>query len=119
MSSYENETPSGTVADDSYVSRSGPKNEEVSVQSDRERVEDPVEESVVESGLRLGRDEREAIDTANIIDDRTRHAKPVTGTYRLPGDDEGLPVDDEGLTADDGTSSADDGASSAGVEASE
>lgn len=54
MSSYENETPSGTVADDSYVSRSGPKNEEVSVQSDRERVEDPVEESVVESGLRLG-----------------------------------------------------------------
>ncbi|KAI6082474.1 hypothetical protein F4821DRAFT_246996 [Hypoxylon rubiginosum] len=100
MSSYENEAPSGAVADDSYVSRPGHKNEEVPVQSDREVVEDPIDENVADSDLQLGRDEKDAIDTSNIIDDRTRHAKPVTGTYRQPGDDEGLPDDD-------GTSSAD------------
>ncbi|EPE26518.1 hypothetical protein GLAREA_02431 [Glarea lozoyensis ATCC 20868] len=36
-------------------------------------------------------DEKEAIDTSNVLKgDRTRHAKPV-GTYREPGDEEGLP----------------------------
>ncbi|XXH06041.1 hypothetical protein Hte_012486 [Hypoxylon texense] len=100
MSSYENEAPSADVADDSYVSRSGHKNEEIPVQSDRERVEDPIDEAVADSDVQLNRDEKEAIDTSNIIGDRTRHAKPAAGTYRQPGDDEGLPTDD-------GTSSAD------------
>ncbi|KAI0169902.1 hypothetical protein GGR52DRAFT_487378 [Hypoxylon sp. FL1284] len=100
MSSYESEAPSGAVADDSYVSRPGHKHEEMPVQSDQERVEDPIDENVADSDAQLGRDEKEAIDSSNIIDQRTRHAKPATGTYRQPGDEEGLP-------ADDGTSSAD------------
>lgn len=54
MSSYENEAPSGAVADDSYVSRPGHKNEEVPVQSDREVVEDPIDENVADSDLQLG-----------------------------------------------------------------
>jgi hypothetical protein len=40
------------------------------------------------------RDDKEAIDKSNIIDDRTRGAKPVA-TYREPGDTEGLPEDPE------------------------
>ncbi|KAI1771995.1 hypothetical protein F4818DRAFT_185238 [Hypoxylon cercidicola] len=100
MSSYENEAPSGAVADNSYVSRPGHKNEEVPVQSDQDRVEYPIDESIADSDSQLGRDEKEAIDTSNIIGDRTRHAKPAAGTYRQPGDEEGLPTDD-------GTSSAD------------
>lgn len=43
------------------------------------------------------RDEADAIDQSNIIDGRTRGAKP-TGGYTEPGDEEGLP-------ANDGTSS--------------
>ena len=40
------------------------------------------------------RDDKDAIDTSNIIDERTRHAKPAEGTYREPGDEEGIPTDD-------------------------
>lgn len=39
------------------------------------------------------RDDKEAIDRSNIIDERTRHAKPTTN-YREPGDEEGLPSND-------------------------
>jgi hypothetical protein len=38
------------------------------------------------------RDDRDAIDESNIIDERTRGAKPQ-GTYQEPGDEEGLPSD--------------------------
>ena len=48
----------------------------------------------------LVRDDKEAIDESNILDSKTRHAKPAQGSYREPGDEEGLPMDD-------GTSSAD------------
>ena len=44
------------------------------------------------------RDEKDAIDKSNIIDERTRGAAQPGGTYQEPGDEEGLP-------ADDGTSS--------------
>lgn len=43
MSSYENEAPSGEVVDNSYVSRSGHKNEPLNVVSDQERVAEPVD----------------------------------------------------------------------------
>jgi hypothetical protein len=48
------------------------------------------------------RDEKDAIDTSNIIDERTRGATKKAGTYTEPSDEEGL---DE-VTADgqDGTS---------------
>ncbi|KAI2620456.1 hypothetical protein GGR54DRAFT_639489 [Hypoxylon sp. NC1633] len=91
---------SNDTTDDSYVSRPGHKGEEVPVQSDQERVEDPINEVEADTDEQLVRDDKEAIDTSNIIDERTRHAKPTSGTYQMPGDDEGLP-------ADDGTSSAD------------
>ncbi|KAI0839225.1 hypothetical protein F5Y06DRAFT_295845 [Hypoxylon sp. FL0890] len=100
MPSYNNEAPSGNVADNSYVSRSGHKNEEIPVQSDGDLVEDPIDEGKADSDEQLERDDREAIDKSNIIDERTRHAKPSNGTYRQPGDEEGLPTED-------GTSSAD------------
>lgn len=38
-------------------------------------------------------DEKEAIDESNIVDERTRGAKP-SGSYAEPGDEEGLPTDD-------------------------
>lgn len=43
------------------------------------------------------RDDADAIDQSNIIDGRTRGAKP-SGGYAEPGDEEGLP------NAEDGTS---------------
>ncbi|KAI1818209.1 hypothetical protein GGS20DRAFT_345315 [Poronia punctata] len=95
MSGYENEAPSGKVADDSYVT----KNEEVPVVSDSAGVEDPIDDATADTDQQLERDEKEAIDKSNIIDDRTRGAKPTT-TYKEPGDEEGLP-------ANDGTSSTD------------
>lgn len=36
------------------------------------------------------RDDAEAIDESNILDDRTRGARPSQG-YKEPGDEEGLP----------------------------
>lgn len=47
--------------------------------------------------LLAARDDAEAIDTDNIIDSRTRGAKPAGG-YKEPGDEEGLP-DDTGVSS--------------------
>ncbi|KAK7967335.1 uncharacterized protein PG986_001612 [Apiospora aurea] len=99
MSSYDNEAPSGEVADNSYVSRSGHKNEPLNVVSDQERVEDPIDADKADSDEQLVRDDTEAIDRSNILDERTRGAAKPKGTYAEPGDEEGLP-------ANDGTSSA-------------
>lgn len=44
------------------------------------------------------RDDNEAIDESNIIDQKTRHAKP-TGEYREPGDEEGLPGPEDGTSS--------------------
>ncbi|KAH7329458.1 hypothetical protein B0I35DRAFT_474062 [Stachybotrys elegans] len=84
--------PSGDVRDDSYVSRSGTKHEPMPVQSDNAKVEDPIDENVADTDEQLARDDAEAIDKSNIVGERTRGAKP-TGTYREPGDEEGLPSD--------------------------
>ncbi|XDG08852.1 hypothetical protein ABKA04_008467 [Annulohypoxylon sp. FPYF3050] len=43
--------------------------------------------------LPLTRDDKDAIDTSNIIGERTRHARPLSGTYEMPGDEEGLPME--------------------------
>jgi hypothetical protein len=55
MSSYENEAPSGEFRDDSYVSRSGHKNEPLAVQSDNDRVEDPINADKADSDAQLGK----------------------------------------------------------------
>lgn len=36
------------------------------------------------------RDDKDAIDQSNILDERTRGATAKQGTYREPGDEEGL-----------------------------
>ncbi|KAH6898242.1 hypothetical protein B0T10DRAFT_555574 [Thelonectria olida] len=91
------EAPSGEVMDDSYVSRSGSKNEAIPVQSDSDRVIDPIDTSKADTDAQLEKDDAEAIDTRNIMKERTRHAQPE-GSYREPGDTEGLP-DDTGRSA--------------------
>ncbi|ETS84584.1 hypothetical protein PFICI_02609 [Pestalotiopsis fici W106-1] len=88
MSSYENEVPS----DNSYVSRPGHKNEALGVVSDETKIEDPVDSRTADSDEQLERDDKEAINKDNIINERTRHAKPE-GSYQEPGDEEGLPTD--------------------------
>ena len=50
------------------------------------------------TNCRIVRDGSDAIDKDNIIDERTRGAKPE-GSYREPGDDEGIPTDEEGIVA--------------------
>ena len=38
------------------------------------------------------KDDVDAIDKSNIIEDRTRGAGKASGTYREPGDEEGMPT---------------------------
>ncbi|KAM0451952.1 hypothetical protein ACHAPV_009767 [Trichoderma viride] len=70
------------LQDDSYASQ---MNEPVPVQSDNKEIEDPVDASFADSDQQLAQDDREAIDESNIMDERTRGAKP-RGTYQEPGD---------------------------------
>ncbi|KAH9892141.1 hypothetical protein F4778DRAFT_784884 [Xylariomycetidae sp. FL2044] len=92
---YDNEAPSGRVTENSYVSRPGHKSEEVPVVSDQERIEDPVDGVKADTDEQLTRDDNDAIDSSNIMEGgRTRGAAKPSGTYREPGDDEGLPEND-------------------------
>jgi hypothetical protein len=114
------DAPTGEFQDNSYVSRPGQKAETLAVQSDNTKVEDPIDPNTADTDEQLGtgldihlwafslcfieqcptdwhlteRDDNEAIDRSNILDERTRHATQKAGTYREPGDDEGLPADD-------------------------
>ncbi|KAJ1330953.1 hypothetical protein MN608_04409 [Microdochium nivale] len=85
--------PTGEYSDDSYVSRPGQKDGPVPVTSGNEEVESAYKEGAADSDAQLERDEKDAIDEDNIIDDRTRNAKPK-GNYKEPGDEEGLPTND-------------------------
>ncbi|KAK1497046.1 hypothetical protein CTAM01_08058 [Colletotrichum tamarilloi] len=82
------EAPTGDVQDNEYVSRQGDR-EPVSVLGDDAKVEDPIDAETADSDAQLERDDKEAIDKSNIVEGRTRGAKP-TGEYREPGDTEGL-----------------------------
>lgn len=44
------------------------------------------------------RDDADAIDENNIIDDRTRGAAKEKGSYAEPGDEEGLPGPEDGTS---------------------
>ncbi|KAK6335430.1 hypothetical protein TWF696_002207 [Orbilia brochopaga] len=57
-----------------------------------------VDPNTADSDEQLVRDDEEAIDESNIIDSRTRGAKP-RNTYREPGDEEGLPGPDDGTSS--------------------
>lgn len=112
---YDGET--ATTQDD-YVSRTGQK-DVVPVQSDNENVEDPIDAETADSDAQLGqfllhlkrcfflctdnitpseRDDINAIDSSNIIEDRTRGAAKQQGTYTEPGDEEGLPGPEDGTS---------------------
>ena len=99
--------------DDQYVSRTGQKQAEVPVQSDNDKVEDPIDAEKADTDEQLGwssfchstlkfalltgrteKDDNEAIDKSNIVEGRTRGAAKSGGAYREPGDDEGIPTDD-------------------------
>ncbi|KAH3980799.1 hypothetical protein HBH70_064200 [Parastagonospora nodorum] len=91
--------PSGTVADDDYKSRTGQS--EIPVQSDSAAIEATEYDNGGDSEQQLEKDENEAIDKTNILDERTRGATKKAGTYTEPGDD----VDDLTAGGQDGTSS--------------
>lgn len=117
--------PRGDAQDNDYVSRPGQKEAGIPVLSDDAPIEDPVDAEVADSDEQLGkdpflpliisasakhqaienetnhsaaRDETEAIDKSNIIEEKTRGAKP-TGSYREPGDEEGLPGPEDGTSS--------------------
>ncbi|KAM0268531.1 hypothetical protein ACHAQH_009970 [Verticillium albo-atrum] len=96
MSDNYNNDAGVDVKDNDYVSREA--REPVSVQSDDAKVEDPIDVNTADSDAQLERDDKDAIDTDNILDERTRSAKP-DGSYREPGDDEGLPGPEDGTSS--------------------
>lgn len=87
---------------------------QVPVQDDNAPVEEGVDAATADSDAQLGahsqtkrhplivvvansgepeRDDNEAIDKSNIVEGRTRGAKPEGGSYREPGDSEALPAE--------------------------
>ena len=50
---YENEAPTGQVADNEYMDRPGEKGGPVSVQSDSAKVEDPIDANTADSDEQL------------------------------------------------------------------
>ncbi|KAI4613014.1 hypothetical protein J4E90_000186 [Alternaria incomplexa] len=93
------EIPNGNAMDNDYKSRTGQT--EIPVQNDEAPVEATEYTNGGDSDAQLERDEKDAIDKSNILDERTRGATKKSGTYTEPGDEEGL-----GAAADgsDGTS---------------
>ncbi|OAP63319.1 hypothetical protein AYL99_02546 [Fonsecaea erecta] len=90
----EGSTTADTVQND-YKSRTGQSH--IPVQGDDAPVEDPIDANKADSDEQLARDDADAIDESNIIDERTRGAaKP--GQYREPGDEEGLPGPEDGTS---------------------
>ncbi|KAH8744778.1 hypothetical protein BGZ57DRAFT_289066 [Hyaloscypha finlandica] len=92
------DAPAGDAQDNDYVSRTGQKQGPIPVQSDNDAVEDPIDGATADSDEQLARDDNEAIDSANIVDGRTRGAKP-SGGYREPGDEEGLGGPEDGASS--------------------
>ncbi|KAF2500624.1 hypothetical protein BU16DRAFT_557080 [Lophium mytilinum] len=83
------------VADDTYKSRTGQN--EIPVQSDNAPVNDPIDADTANSDEQLVRDDQDAIDKSNIIEDRTRGA--AKESYAEPGDEEGLPGPEDGTSS--------------------
>ncbi|KAG0649652.1 hypothetical protein D0Z07_4066 [Hyphodiscus hymeniophilus] len=109
-------TDQADVQDNDYVSRAGQKQDPIPVQSDGADVEDPISAETANSDEQLGeindtsdlaylililnvvKDDNDAIDRSNVINERTRGAKP-SGGYREPGDEEGLPGPEDGTSS--------------------
>jgi hypothetical protein len=110
----QNEIPNGDSTNNAYASRAGQS--EVPVINDDAPVEDPIEHTTADSDESLGvlaspshltivlikcsvQDDKEAIDSSNIIESRTRGAAKKAGTYAEPGDYEGLPGPEDGTSS--------------------
>ncbi|KAF2872155.1 hypothetical protein BDV95DRAFT_543793 [Massariosphaeria phaeospora] len=89
--------PTGDVTDNDYASRSGQYT--IPVQKDDAPIDEPYDAATADSDQQLQRDEKDAIDSSNIIEERTRGATKKAGTYAEPGDEEGLPGPDDGTSA--------------------
>lgn len=59
---------------------------------------DSIESRCFVCSLFVAKDDADAIDQSNIIEGRTRGAKP-TGGYAEPGDEEGLPGPEDGTSS--------------------
>ncbi|KAF3011085.1 hypothetical protein E8E13_011250 [Curvularia kusanoi] len=92
----------GSEQEKGYESRTGQS--EIRVLKDDAPLErtEYNDREVADSDRQLERDERDAIDEDNILDERTRGAAKQAGTYAEPGDDEGL---ERAVEGNDGTSS--------------
>ncbi|KZM21987.1 uncharacterized protein EKO05_0005067 [Ascochyta rabiei] len=92
----------GSEQEKGYESRTGQS--EIPVLKDDAPVETTEfnDREAADSDQQLERDEKDAIDQDNILDERTRGATKKSGTYTEPGDDEGL---EGAVEANDGTSS--------------
>ncbi|KAF2708200.1 hypothetical protein K504DRAFT_534838 [Pleomassaria siparia CBS 279.74] len=60
----------GDAIDDDYVSRPGQN--EIKVQKDSAPVEDPIDPNTADSDAQLAKDDKDAIDSSNIVEGRTR-----------------------------------------------
>ena len=113
------DVPAGDSMDNDYKSRTGQSH--IPVQSDDAPVPDPIDPATADSDETLGtlfclraclgftiqenpanvvaaRDDSDAIDKSNIIDGRTRGAKP-SGGYTEPSDEAGLPGPEDGTSS--------------------
>ncbi|KAF7197601.1 hypothetical protein HII31_01104 [Pseudocercospora fuligena] len=90
------DAPAGDAQDNDYQSRTGQSH--IPVQSDNADVEDPIDPETADSDAQLEADDKNAIDSSNIVDGRTRGAAKSGGAYREPGDEEGLPGPEDGTS---------------------
>ncbi|KAH8732554.1 hypothetical protein GQ44DRAFT_735426 [Phaeosphaeriaceae sp. PMI808] len=101
MSSNQYNAPTGDAVDDDYQSRTSQS--EIPVQRDGAAIESTEYGNGGDSGKQLEKDEADAIDRSNILDERTRGATKKAGTYTEPSDEEG--INDLTASGQDGTSS--------------
>jgi len=88
----DTEAPAGDAGDNDYVSRTGQS--EIPVTKD-DQVEASPYDGGADSDEQLEKDDKDAINKDNIIDERTRGATKQ-GAYREPGDEEGLGDPEDG-----------------------
>ncbi|KAI0846112.1 hypothetical protein F5Y00DRAFT_264829 [Daldinia vernicosa] len=81
------EAPDGQVYDSSYTTEGRKDSDAIPVLKDDENIEDPIDPEDADSDKQLARDEAEAIDQKNVLNDRTRKEKP-RGSYTEPTDEE-------------------------------
>ncbi|OAR02663.1 hypothetical protein LLEC1_01827 [Akanthomyces lecanii] len=72
-----------TAENSDYVTKG---QESIPVVKDDAPVDDPIDEAEADSDKQLEQDDAEAVNESNILDERTRGAKPEAGSYKEPSD---------------------------------